>query len=103
MISSNFHSFDSRSQAGVSRSATIITAYLMYSQKLRLKKAFALVRRARPQVLPNMGFRKQLDEYDKELFGNKPDTGGDADADNIIPDEVENEQQSSPKQLTSLP
>lgn len=60
-------------QAGVSRSATMVTAYVMWSQKLRLKKAFAVVRRARPQVFPNPGFRRQLDEYNKELFGNQAD------------------------------
>ncbi|KAI7907130.1 protein-tyrosine phosphatase-like protein, partial [Cokeromyces recurvatus] len=46
--------------AGVSRSPTILTAYLMMTQKLRWKAALALIKRTRPFVNPNLGFINQL-------------------------------------------
>eukprot|EP00761_Pharyngomonas_kirbyi_P001845 gb/GECH01001849.1/.p1 GENE.gb/GECH01001849.1/~~gb/GECH01001849.1/.p1 ORF type:complete len:711 (+),score=175.60 gb/GECH01001849.1/:1-2133(+) len=54
-------------QAGVSRSATIVTAYLMKEKRLGLRKAFNLLRAARPKVYPNEGFRQQLRTLDQEL------------------------------------
>lgn len=54
--------------AGVSRSSTIAVAYLMYSQKIMMRKAFQLVKRARPCVFPNPGFGGQLNEFEKELL-----------------------------------
>ncbi|KZO95405.1 DSPc-domain-containing protein [Calocera viscosa TUFC12733] len=47
-------------QAGVSRSATIVVAYLMSSQSLPAEEALALVRAARPQASPSETFLAQL-------------------------------------------
>ena len=49
--------------AGVSRAPTIVTAYLMYNEKLDFQKAFDQVKSARPSVRPNDGFLKQLKDY----------------------------------------
>ncbi|KAG2209251.1 hypothetical protein INT47_005543 [Mucor saturninus] len=46
--------------AGVSRSPTIIAAYLMATQKLRYKAALALIKQTRPFINPNPGFLNQL-------------------------------------------
>ncbi|KAG1122007.1 hypothetical protein G6F42_011883 [Rhizopus arrhizus] len=46
--------------AGVSRSPTILTAYLMATQKLRWKEALAIIKQTRPFVNPNPGFIEQL-------------------------------------------
>ncbi|KAI9471933.1 MAG: protein-tyrosine phosphatase-like protein, partial [Benjaminiella poitrasii] len=46
--------------AGVSRSPTVLTAYLMATQKLRWKAALALIKQTRPFVNPNPGFINQL-------------------------------------------
>ncbi|KAI8387294.1 protein-tyrosine phosphatase-like protein [Blakeslea trispora] len=46
--------------AGVSRSPTIVAAYLMATQKLRWKEAIAVIKRTRPFVNPNPGFIAQL-------------------------------------------
>ncbi|KAI8092178.1 protein-tyrosine phosphatase-like protein [Gilbertella persicaria] len=46
--------------AGVSRSPTVVTAYLMATQKLRYKEALAKIRQSRPFVNPNPGFIRQL-------------------------------------------
>jgi protein-tyrosine phosphatase len=54
--------------AGISRSASIVIAYLMNSQKIYYKQAFNLVKEKRPNVKPNQGFVKQLREFEKELF-----------------------------------
>lgn len=48
---------------GVSRSASIVIAYLIYSQNLDFEKALSLVQLRRPIALPNTGFQRQLKEY----------------------------------------
>jgi protein-tyrosine phosphatase len=55
-------------QAGISRSVTIVIAYLMNSQKISYKQALDLVKERRPNVKPNYGFTKQLQEFEKEIF-----------------------------------
>ncbi|KAG2143057.1 hypothetical protein DEU56DRAFT_793264 [Suillus clintonianus] len=46
--------------AGISRSATIVAAYLMYSLKLDPASAIDMIRTVRPIVEPNEGFMEQL-------------------------------------------
>ena len=48
---------------GVSRSATIVIAYLMYTYKTDFAIAFQKLKSIRPIVKPNEGFMKQLQEY----------------------------------------
>lgn len=55
--------------AGVSRSVSLVLAYLMKYSDMSLKQAFHHVRSVRPQVRPNLGFFKQLIEYEQRLFG----------------------------------
>ncbi|PRP76262.1 hypothetical protein PROFUN_07784 [Planoprotostelium fungivorum] len=55
--------------AGVSRSATIIIAYLMKHKSMTLRQAFDFVREKRPVVNPNSGFLKQLCKYEEKLYG----------------------------------
>ena len=50
--------------AGVSRSPTIICAYLMKYYKVSVKDALEFINRRRT-VLPNDGFLKQLEQYSK--------------------------------------
>ncbi|CAF0788527.1 unnamed protein product [Brachionus calyciflorus] len=54
--------------AGISRSATIILAYLMKYLKISLKEAHSHVKSKRPFIRPNLGFWKQLVDYEKSLF-----------------------------------
>lgn len=56
--------------AGVSRSVSLVLAYLMKYAGMTLKTAFHHVRSVRPQVRPNLGFFKQLIEYEQRLYGN---------------------------------
>jgi atypical dual specificity phosphatase len=56
--------------AGVSRSATMVIAYLMKHKKMNLRDAHLLVKSKRPFIRPNMGFWTQLIDYEKRLFGN---------------------------------
>ncbi|KAI6042215.1 hypothetical protein EDC04DRAFT_2564521 [Pisolithus marmoratus] len=48
---------------GISRSATVVCAYLMLSQRLPAQAAIRFLQRRRPQVHPNYGFRKQLQVF----------------------------------------
>lgn len=55
--------------AGVSRSATIIIAYLMKYYNMSLKNAFIYVRKKRDRICPNKHFMKCLLDYELTLFG----------------------------------
>ncbi|CAD8173745.1 unnamed protein product [Paramecium pentaurelia] len=55
--------------AGVSRSATIVIAYLMKTQNMSLEQAFKHVQNQRRIVNPNPGFMRQLKQYESKLQG----------------------------------
>lgn len=55
-------------QVGMSRSASVVIAYLMFSEGMTLHKAFVLVKGKRPVTAPNYGFMEQLVEYEQKLF-----------------------------------
>ncbi|XP_042573627.1 dual specificity protein phosphatase 22-B-like isoform X2 [Cyprinus carpio] len=50
--------------AGVSRSVTLVVAYLMTVTTLGWQEALAAVKVARPCASPNVGFQKQLQEFE---------------------------------------
>jgi protein-tyrosine phosphatase/predicted kinase len=52
---------------GVSRSATIVIAYLMKKFDLPMDVAYQYVKKRRPVAEPNDGFKKQLKTYEKQL------------------------------------
>jgi len=58
--------------AGVSRSATVVIAYLMKTSKMNLNDAARLVKTKRSIVCPNEGFVRQLRAYEQELEGRSP-------------------------------
>lgn len=49
---------------GVSRSSTLVIAYIMQTQRCTLHQAYTLVLNARKQIMPNVGFWKQLAAYE---------------------------------------
>lgn len=53
--------------AGASRSAALVIAYLMRSQRLTFQEALNYCKKKRPQVCPNLGFERQLKLYEKNL------------------------------------
>lgn len=55
-------------RAGISRSTTIVIAYLMFKYKLPLNDLINYVRLKRPIINPNIGFIKQLKLYEQQLF-----------------------------------
>lgn len=55
--------------AGVSRSSTLCIAYLMKYGGMTLQQAHALVLQRRPVVRPNLGFWRQLIDYERKLRG----------------------------------
>uniref|UniRef100_A0A3B3QP52 protein-tyrosine-phosphatase n=1 Tax=Paramormyrops kingsleyae TaxID=1676925 RepID=A0A3B3QP52_9TELE len=54
-------------QAGVSRSATIVIAYLMKHTRMTMMDAYKYVRGRRPVVSPNLNFMGQLLEFERDL------------------------------------
>jgi len=53
--------------AGISRSATIVIAYVMYTKRLPFFSAYKLVRDKRECIFPNPGFQDQLKSYQTKL------------------------------------
>jgi len=58
--------------AGVSRSATLCIAYVMWKERLRVAEAFLAVQSKRTIIDPNEGFREQLVAWDSHLFEGAP-------------------------------
>ena len=57
---------------GISRSATVVIAYVMWKKKIPFLKALEFVLEKRG-VAPNPGFRDQLELFEKELIQNEYD------------------------------
>lgn len=57
--------------AGISRSATVLIAYLMQKNKWRFRETMDFLRKKRPIVTPNSGFEKQLLMFEAKLFNLK--------------------------------
>lgn len=55
--------------AGVSRSASLCIAYLMKYKRMSLRKAYQHVKARRHVIRPNVGFFRQLVDYETRLFG----------------------------------
>jgi len=53
--------------AGKSRSTTIMMSYLIKYKNMTVDEALALIRTKRPVAAPNMGFLKQLRDYEKKV------------------------------------
>lgn len=54
-------------QAGISRSAAVVIAYLMKEEGMSLRDAFFYVKSKRSQIGPNVGFFRQLTEFEVSL------------------------------------
>jgi len=51
--------------AGVSRSSSVVIAYLMCQHKWPYQNAFKHTEKHRPMIYPNLGFREQLQLFEK--------------------------------------
>lgn len=56
--------------AGMSRSPTIVIAYIMWKNKLSLNKAIKFVKEKRPLISPNDNFMNQLKIFEELLIKN---------------------------------
>ncbi|KAG6867672.1 hypothetical protein C0993_012551 [Termitomyces sp. T159_Od127] len=54
--------------AGVSRSASVVAAYLMYSKRLDMEAALDMIRKVRPSIEPNEGFLRQLEIFQQAQY-----------------------------------
>jgi serine/threonine/tyrosine-interacting protein len=52
---------------GVSRSASLVIAYVMFKNQIPFSEAYALVRSKRACIKPNTGFEKYLRDYSYQL------------------------------------
>ena len=59
-------------RAGMSRSASLCIAYFMKHRGMSLDEAYEYVRARRPIIHPNVGFLRQLREYERKLRGRSP-------------------------------
>jgi len=57
-------------QQGVSRSASLIIAYIMKTLQLNVAQAYAFVKLRNPHISPNLNLMNQLTEFEKILFQN---------------------------------
>ena len=55
-------------QAGISRSATVVIAFLMKHERLTLNDAYMLVKEKRPVISPNLNFMGSLLKFEKTSF-----------------------------------
>ncbi|KAI0032407.1 hypothetical protein K488DRAFT_78503 [Vararia minispora EC-137] len=55
-------------QAGMSRSAAVAAAYVMYHKNVDAQTALAIIREARPSAQPNEGFISQLEIFHQASF-----------------------------------
>jgi len=53
-------------QQGISRSAAVVIAYLIYTHNMSYEAAFDLVRQKRACIKPNSGFIRALQEWEKQ-------------------------------------
>ena len=58
---------------GVSRSASIVISYLMWKTHSPFNEVYLFVKKRRPEIDPNNGFRKQLNIFHKLLEENNYD------------------------------
>lgn len=56
---------------GISRSATVVCAYLIAHKNMKAEEAIAYAQSKRPVVCPNLGFRQQLEIYASKLQSNR--------------------------------
>uniref|UniRef100_U5EXJ8 Putative mitogen-activated protein kinase phosphatase 3 n=1 Tax=Corethrella appendiculata TaxID=1370023 RepID=U5EXJ8_9DIPT len=54
--------------AGLSRSVTVVLAYMMKTSALRLEEAFTFVRARKADISPNFHFMEQLVAYERSLY-----------------------------------
>lgn len=54
--------------AGISRSSTIVAAYLMKKHKWSADRALQEIRKVRPKAYPNTGFLQQLSIYEQDRY-----------------------------------
>lgn len=60
--------------AGISRSASIVLAYLLGRHSMKYDDAYELLKRARSAIRPNIGFVQQLKEYAAEIAHRNEET-----------------------------
>lgn len=61
---------------GVSRSASLVIAYVMHARRMSFNDAYALVKSKSPSITPNMSLIYQLLEFEKKVLGRAEEKTG---------------------------
>jgi dual specificity MAP kinase phosphatase len=88
--------------AGISRSVTVVVAYLMHSLKLSLNDAYDYVKRCKPNISPNFNFMGQLLDFERTLHHTNS-TSCECEKDKSSPDGTPCKCTNSPKYYFSSP
>jgi atypical dual specificity phosphatase len=56
---------------GISRSASVVAAYIIATRGITASEAIEFLRKKRPIVCPNIGFRRQLENYSEPFILSK--------------------------------
>ena len=55
------------SNAGISRSSTVVLAYVIETERVPLELAYDRLKQSRPAIQPNPGFMSQLADFQEKL------------------------------------
>lgn len=92
--------------AGVSRSATCVIAFLMQERDLSFEDAFSFASKQRPVIFPNMGFQRQLTEFERLLHVKRqfsvPKQFGKGQGRSVQPRELQQTKQGGTWQFNSI-
>ncbi|KAL7715761.1 protein-tyrosine-phosphatase [Entamoeba marina] len=61
-------------QAGISRSSTVLIAYIMHRNGWTYRESFDYIRKKRPIIMPNAGFERQLLTLEQRMFNAMSET-----------------------------
>lgn len=70
--------------AGISRSATVVVAYVMFRLKMNLQDALNFVKHLRPTINPNVGFLQQLKTLEQIYLADNGDSINNSGETNIV-------------------
>jgi len=60
--------------AGISRSAAVAIAYVMYTKRMTVTEAYSFVKSKRPVISPNLDFMGELQQFERTLGLDSPST-----------------------------
>uniref|UniRef100_A0A7S3DMM3 Protein-serine/threonine phosphatase n=1 Tax=Entomoneis paludosa TaxID=265537 RepID=A0A7S3DMM3_9STRA len=88
--------------AGVSRSTSIVLAYLVEYEGMTLEEAFVHVKKRRPHVQPNNGFWAQLLSYEKQCQQARQQKNANSDDEEVVVSSLVLSQQQQSNDVSTI-